>query len=61
MKFLFGYLVSLLFAVAVVAVTAPKAVVVTYPEDTPDSTLDQAKDAIRQAGGIITHEYKLLR
>ena len=38
-----------------------KAVIVSYPSDTPDSVIDQAKDAIKQAGGMITHEYKLIK
>jgi hypothetical protein len=62
MKLLFlSYLLVCLFALAVVAVAPQKAVIVTYPEGTPDSVMDQAKDAIRQAGGTITHEYKLIR
>jgi hypothetical protein len=62
MKLLFlNYLLVCLFALAVVAVAPQKAVIVTYPEGTPDSVMDQAKDAIRQAGGSITHEYKLIK
>jgi uncharacterized protein YabE (DUF348 family) len=62
MKLLFlSYLLVCLFVLAVVAVAPQKAVIVTYPEGTPDSVMDQAKDVIRQAGGTITHEYKLIR
>jgi len=44
------------------AVNLPqKAVIVSYPNDTPDSIVDQAKDAIKAAGGMITHEYKLIK
>ncbi len=44
------------------AVTLPqKAVIVSYPDDTPDSVIEQAKGAIKAAGGIITHEYKLIK
>lgn len=57
----FSYLLACLFALAVVAISPQKAVIVTYPEDTPDSILDQAKDAIRKAGGMITHDYKLIK
>jgi hypothetical protein len=57
----FSYLLVCLFAVAVVTISPQKAVIVTYPEDTPDSILDQAKDAIRKAGGMITHDYKLIK
>ncbi|KIM98838.1 hypothetical protein OIDMADRAFT_19873 [Oidiodendron maius Zn] len=38
-----------------------KAVIVSYPDETPDHILDQAKDAIKAAGGMITHEYKLIK
>lgn len=30
-------------------------------DDTPNSVLDKAKDAIKAAGGMITHEYKLIK
>ncbi|KAI9730928.1 MAG: hypothetical protein M1818_008002 [Claussenomyces sp. TS43310] len=52
----------LTIATAVLAVTAPqKAVIVTYPANTPNSVIDQAMNAIKSAGGIITHEYKLIK
>jgi hypothetical protein len=56
-------LFSILVLVAVVlgSQVPQKAVIVTYPDNTPDSVLDQAKDAIKAAGGIITHEYKLIK
>ncbi|KAI9754310.1 MAG: adenylate kinase [Chaenotheca gracillima] len=50
-----------LFAVAVMAASRQKAVIVSYPSDTPDSVLDEAKDAIKTAGGMVTHEYKLIK
>lgn len=59
--FFFSFLLVCLFALTAVALAPQKAVIVTYPEDTPDSVLDQAKDAIRKAGGMITHEYKLIK
>jgi len=56
------YLPALAFALGAFAVIAPqKSVIVTYPNGTPDSVLNQAMDAIRQAGGAITHEYKLIK
>ncbi|PSS22885.1 hypothetical protein M430DRAFT_116508 [Amorphotheca resinae ATCC 22711] len=56
-------LFSILVLVAVVlgSQVPQKAVIVTYPDNTPNSVLDQAKDAIKAAGGIITHEYKLIK
>jgi hypothetical protein len=38
-----------------------KSVIVSYPADTPESVLSQAKEAILQAGGFITHEYHIIK
>ena len=38
-----------------------KNIIVSYPDETPDSVVQQAKDAIISAGGTITHEYKLIK
>jgi len=38
-----------------------KAIIVTYPGVTPDSVLNQAMDEIRKVGGMITHEFKLIK
>ncbi|KAE9372188.1 hypothetical protein N431DRAFT_439296 [Stipitochalara longipes BDJ] len=56
-------LVSILALITIVMAAAQpqKAVIVSYPNDTPDSIVDQAKDAIVAAGGVITHEYKLIK
>ncbi|KAK3314914.1 hypothetical protein B0H66DRAFT_605831 [Apodospora peruviana] len=51
---------SLLIA-GVIAVDIQKSVIITYPESTPDSVLDAAKKAIEDGGGIITHEYHLIK
>lgn len=52
----------LALAVGVLAATAPqKPVIVTYPANTPNSVIDQAMQAIKDAGGMITHEYKLIK
>jgi len=47
--------------VAMSAAQPQKAVIISYPNDTPDSIIDQAKDAVLAAGGVITHEYKLIK
>lgn len=47
--------------VALAVATPQKAVIVSYPNDTPDSVVEQAKNAIKAAGGIITHEYQLIK
>ena len=54
---MFSVLLALLL-VSVLAQTSPqKAVMVSYKQETPNSVLEQAKEAIRQAGGVITHEF----
>ncbi|KAL2018534.1 hypothetical protein VTK56DRAFT_746 [Thermocarpiscus australiensis] len=46
---------------AAIAVDIQKSVLITYPPETPDSIVDQAKKAIEDAGGVITHEYTLIK
>lgn len=56
--------ITTILAVVTVALaaTAPqKSVIVSYPDETPDSVVEQAKNAIVAAGGMITHEYKLIK
>ncbi|KAH0538367.1 hypothetical protein FGG08_005016 [Glutinoglossum americanum] len=49
-------------ALAVSGITPPqKSVIVSFDSDTPDSIIQQAKDAITAAGGVITHEYSLIK
>ena len=57
-----SFLVALLtlFSTAL-AVEIRKQVVVSYPPETPDSVVNQAKQAIIDAGGVITHEYTLIK
>lgn len=43
------------------AVDQKKQVVVTYESSTPDWVVNEAKDAIVAAGGVITHEYNLIK
>ncbi|KAI9048118.1 hypothetical protein LZ554_007913 [Drepanopeziza brunnea f. sp. 'monogermtubi'] len=53
---------SLALVAVAAAVTSPlKSVIVSYPDNTPDSVLNQAKSAIKTAGGFITHEYHLFK
>lgn len=59
---LIAYLVAALTVVSgALAVDVQKQVIVSYPQDTPDSVVAQAKQAIVDAGGIITHEYQLIK
>lgn len=51
-----------LFSIPGLSAAAPqKSVIVSYPDDTPDNVVQQAMDAIKNAGGVITHEYKLIK
>ncbi|KAF2097602.1 hypothetical protein NA57DRAFT_77855 [Rhizodiscina lignyota] len=63
MKFqLTSLFLVLLFALLATAAKAPKkSVLITYPKDTPEHILDQAKEGIKKAGGYITHEYNLIK
>ncbi|ETN44240.1 uncharacterized protein HMPREF1541_10791 [Cyphellophora europaea CBS 101466] len=58
------FILSLLFALffaSALAVKQQKAVIITYPEETPKSEVDKAISVLKEAGGVITHEYKLIK
>lgn len=61
MKLLSFLLAALTLLAGVLAVDIQKSVIVTYPPETPDSIVNQAKKAVTDAGGVITHEYKLIK
>ncbi|TGO66619.1 hypothetical protein BOTNAR_0057g00020 [Botryotinia narcissicola] len=51
-----------LLAIPGLSTAAPqKSVIVSYPDDTPNDVVQQAMDAIKKAGGTITHEYNLIK
>lgn len=55
-------LTLLTFTLGVLSALSPqKAFIVTYPEDTPESTIDLAMKVIQEAGGMITHEYQFIK
>jgi hypothetical protein len=59
---LFAFVLAALTLFAgVIAVDVQKSVIVTYPLETPDFVLDEAKKAIIESGGIITHEYSIIK
>ncbi|KAL8965775.1 MAG: hypothetical protein Q9183_003693 [Haloplaca sp. 2 TL-2023] len=41
--------------------TAQRQVLVTYPDATPPSIVEKAKEAVVAAGGKITQEYSLIK
>ncbi|KAL2143273.1 hypothetical protein VTI28DRAFT_10580 [Corynascus sepedonium] len=58
----FSFLIGALTLVSgVMAADVQKSVLVTYPPETPDSVVSQAKQAVVDAGGVITHEYTLIK
>ncbi|OJD20016.1 hypothetical protein AJ78_00032 [Emergomyces pasteurianus Ep9510] len=61
MKIYFFTLVLALLAPAVLAVTPERTVLVTYPENTPCSVIDQAVQAVKDAGGKVTHQFELIK
>jgi hypothetical protein len=59
---LFSFLIAALTLVSgVIAVDIQKSVLITYPPATPDGIVADAKKAILEAGGTITHEYTLIK
>jgi hypothetical protein len=48
-------------ALASAAAQPQRQVIVSYPDNTPNSVLEAAMDEIRAAGGMITHEYKIFK
>ena len=61
MKVAFLSILAIVLTIVSGAKVAQQAIIVTYPADTPNHVLDQARDAIVAAGGMITHEYTLLK
>ncbi|KAF2417681.1 hypothetical protein EJ08DRAFT_654464 [Tothia fuscella] len=56
------FLASFLLISFVMAVPQPqKSVIISFPKDTPLNILEQAKEAVRAAGGFITHEYTIIK
>ncbi|EEH37597.1 hypothetical protein PAAG_08015 [Paracoccidioides lutzii Pb01] len=54
-------LLALLVPAALAGNQPIKSFVVSYPDNTPDSVVDQAIEAIQMAGGFITHRYNLIK
>lgn len=53
--------IFLFLAASMSEVVPQKAVIVSYPDDTPNHVVQQAMDAIKAAGGMITHEYQVIK
>ena len=50
-----------LLGVASAIAQPQKQVIVSYPDNTPDSVIEAAMSEIKAAGGFITHEYKIFK
>jgi hypothetical protein len=66
MKFihqLFTFLLAAIFLISAVAAVAQpqKSVIISFPKDTPGDILEKAKNAVKEAGGFITHEYTIIK
>lgn len=61
MRFFSTIVAALAIAHGASAVDIQKSVIVSFPTETTDDILNRAKDDIRNAGGIITHEYQLIK
>lgn len=55
--FLLTLFLAFILATAYAVRESQKAVLITYPSGTPQSEVDKAIDAVKSAGGIITHEF----
>jgi hypothetical protein len=57
MRFALTTLFVSLLATSAMAAAPQKSVIMSWPNDTPDSVVEAAKKAIIDAKGTITHEY----
>lgn len=46
---------------AAAALKQESQVLITFPQEAPQSDVDRAMDILREAGGVIVHEYKLIK
>ncbi len=49
------------FATGVKGLAPQRQVLITYPSDTPQATLNEYRSAILAAGGEILHEFNLIK
>ncbi|KAL1971669.1 hypothetical protein VTN31DRAFT_2290 [Thermomyces dupontii] len=61
MKLQLFFLITALFAFALAASVEKKSFIVMFPKDTPNSVIDDAKKAIIDGGGLITHTFDIFR
>ncbi|KAI0182086.1 hypothetical protein GGR52DRAFT_67091 [Hypoxylon sp. FL1284] len=61
MRFFSAIVAALALAQGASAVDVQKSVIVSFPTTATDDVVNRAKDDIRKAGGMITHEYQLIK
>lgn len=57
MRFATLSVLTALFAATTMAVAPQRSVIISFPNETPDHIVEEAKEAIRKAKGVIIHEY----
>lgn len=57
MRFATLSVLTALFAATTMAAAPQRSVIVSFPNETPDHIVEEAKEGIRKAKGVITHEY----
>ncbi|KAL2359500.1 hypothetical protein RJZ56_007649 [Blastomyces dermatitidis] len=55
--YIFTLLLVFIATAAFAGVGPEKAILVSYPSDTPSSVIDAAMEAVEDAGGVITHKF----
>lgn len=61
MKFFSTLVTALAVIPSVLAVDEIKSAIISWDDNAPQSAIDTVKDAILRAGGLITHEYSIIR
>ncbi|KAH8726073.1 hypothetical protein GQ44DRAFT_614557 [Phaeosphaeriaceae sp. PMI808] len=61
MRFALTSLTIALLATLTMAVAPHKSVIMSWPNDTPDSVIEAAKQKIIDGNGVITHEYNIIK
>jgi hypothetical protein len=57
MRFATLSIIAALFAAVTMAAAPLRSVIISFPNDTPDHVVEEAKEGIRKDNGVITHEY----
>ncbi|KAJ4289719.1 hypothetical protein N0V90_011049 [Kalmusia sp. IMI 367209] len=58
---LISFIVALLAAVTMAVPPNFYDVIISFPKEAPDYLLDEAKQAVRNGKGTITHEYTIIK